>query len=254
MNKALDFARYGEEEELKSVGAFRAALRKAKTKEGQLQVMQMQIKIRRYVYRVNRPVPGAWLSGKKEDLLKGLPELKKLLEAMIKTEGKEIGRRPPRVSAAPERAHNPHADSITRELDRKYETQVSLARAQVGKLVAKGEFRAPRAGQPEKAKRKRKKKAVPVRTEANETEQALVARDAQFEDDGVLWQVYGTRWEKEKGVTLLYYDVERVKCRLADSEDELKDPEDLLSDDDDVERSSPAEVLAWVGAHERKGS
>ena len=32
MNKALDFARYGEEEELKSVGAFRAALRKAKTK------------------------------------------------------------------------------------------------------------------------------------------------------------------------------------------------------------------------------
>ena len=44
------------------------------------------------------------------------------------------------------------------------------------------------------------------------------------------------------------------KCRLADSEDELKDPEDLLSDDDDVERSSPAEVLAWVGAHERKGS
>jgi hypothetical protein len=33
-------------------------------------------------------------------------------------------------------------------------------------------------------------------------------------------------------------------------EDELGDPEDLLSDDDDVERSSAAEVKEWVTSYE----
>jgi hypothetical protein len=33
---------------------------------------------------------------------------------------------------------------------------------------------------------------VPVRKEATEEEQALVAKDAQFEDDGIAWQIYST--------------------------------------------------------------
>jgi hypothetical protein len=45
---------------------------------------------------------------------------------------------------------------------------------------------------------------------------------------------------------LLYYDVERVKLRLQSEEDELEDAENLLSDDEDVERSSPEEVRKWV--------
>ena len=81
-----------------------------------------------------------------------------------------------------------------------------------------------------------------MRKEASEEEQGLVADDAQFVDDGVTWQVYSTRWQEKEGVTLLYYDVERVKLRLQSEEDELEDAEDLLSDDEDVERSSPEEV------------
>jgi hypothetical protein len=35
----------------------------------------------------------------------------------------------------------------------------------------------------------------------------------------------------------------------ADPNDELEDAEDLLSDDEDVERSSPEEVRKWVDDH-----
>ena len=73
-----------------------------------------------------------------------------------------------------------------------------------------------------------------------------MADDVQFEEDGTMWQVYSTRWEDGIGVTLLYYDVERVAARVADSNEELEDPEDLLSDDSDVERSSPTEVRKWI--------
>jgi hypothetical protein len=45
--------------------------------------------------------------------------------------------------------------------------------------------------------------------------------------------------------------VERVAERLQDSGDELTDPEDLLSDDDDVERSSATEVKDWVSNFQR---
>ena len=48
---------------------------------------------------------------------------------------------------------------------------------------------------------------MPVRKEATEEEQALVAKDAQFEDDGIVWQIYSTRWSELEGVTLLCYDV-----------------------------------------------
>jgi hypothetical protein len=89
-----------------------------------------------------------------------------------------------------------------------------------------------------------------VRKEATEAEQELVAEDAQFEDDGTLWQVYTTRWEPDHGVTLLYYDVDRIGSRLDDVGDDLEDPEDLLSDDDDVEHSSPKEVRAWVDEYQ----
>jgi len=65
-----------------------------------------------------------------------------------------------------------------------------------------------------------------------------------------LWQVYTTRWEPGHGVTLLYYDVDRIRSRLDDVGDDLEDPEDLLSDDDDVERSSPTEVRAWVDEYQ----
>jgi hypothetical protein len=92
---------------------------------------------------------------------------------------------------------------------------------------------------------------VPVRKEATEEEQALVAKDAQFEGDGIVWQIYSTRWSELEGVTLLYYDVERIAERLQDSGDELTDPEDLLSDDDDVERSSATEVRDWVSNFQR---
>jgi hypothetical protein len=42
----------------------------------------------------------------------------------------------------------------------------------------------------------------------------LVARDAQFEGDGIVWQIFSTRWSELEGVTLLYYDVEGVSERL----------------------------------------
>jgi hypothetical protein len=64
-------------------------------------------------------------------------------------------------------------------------------------------------------------------------------------------QIFSTRWSELEGVTLLYYDVERVSERLENAEDELGDPEDLLNDDDDVERSSAAaEVKKWVTSYE----
>ena len=66
-----------------------------------------------------------------------------------------------------------------------------------------------------------------------------------------MWQIYSTRWSELEGVTLLYYDVERVADRLKDSGDELTDPEDLLSDDEDVERSSATEVKDWVNSFQR---
>ena len=59
----------------------------------------MQIKIRKYVYKVFRPVPGAWLSGKKADLVANVNDLVKLVEVMIKAESMEIGRRRPLVDA-----------------------------------------------------------------------------------------------------------------------------------------------------------
>jgi hypothetical protein len=65
-------------------------------------------------------------------------------------------------------------------------------------------------------------------------------------DDGVTWQVHSTRWQEKEGVTLLYCGVERAKLRLQSEEDELEDAEYLLSDDEDVERSSPEEVRKWV--------
>jgi hypothetical protein len=37
---------------------------------------------------------------------------------------------------------------------------------------------------------------------------------------------------------------------LDDVGDDIEDPEDLLSDDDDVERSSPKEVRAWVDEYQ----
>ena len=88
-----------------------------------------------------------------------------------------------------------------------------------------------------------------VRKEATAAEQEFVAGDVQFEDEGTLWQIYTTRWHEKEGVTLLYYDVDRIKARLADPNDELEDAEDLLSDDEDVERSSPEEVRKWVDDH-----
>jgi hypothetical protein len=130
-----------------------------------------------------------------------------------------------------------------------------MARKTVAALIAAGLFRAPRAtkpkSQPNEPKKRKARGAVPVRKEATEEEQALVAKDAQFEGDGIVWQIYSTRWSELEGVTLLYYDVERIAERLQDSGDELTDPEDLLSDDDDVERSSATEVRDWVGNFQR---
>jgi hypothetical protein len=51
----------------------------------------MQIKIRKYVYRIYRPVVGAWLSGTKRELLSKVDDLQGLVEEMIKKETKEIG-------------------------------------------------------------------------------------------------------------------------------------------------------------------
>ena len=50
---------------------------------------------------------------------------------------------------------------------------------------------------------------------------------------------------------MLYYDVERITERLQGSGDDLTDPEDLLSDDDDVERSSAKEVKDWMSNFQR---
>ena len=55
VNKALDFARFDDEIEVKSVGALRKLLAR-KPKEKKLELLQMQIKIRKYVYKVFRPV------------------------------------------------------------------------------------------------------------------------------------------------------------------------------------------------------
>ena len=215
----------------------------------------MKIKIRKCVYRVFRPVPGAWLSGKKADLVAKVKDLVGLVEDMIRAESKEIGRRRPLVHAAPTRAVNPHADDLSRQLDQKYALEVEIARKTVAALIAAGQFRAPRAtkptSQPKEPKKRGARGAIPVRKEATEEEQDLVARDAQFEDDGIVWQIYSTRWSELEGVTLLYYDVERVADRLKDSGDELTDPEDLLSDDEDVERSSATEVKDWVNSFQR---
>ena len=186
INKSLDFEKFGEEDELKTPGALTQAL-KGKTKAEQLQVMQMQIKIRKYVYRVYRPVEGAWLTGKKAELIAKTDELKGLLKEMIKAEQKEIGRRrPSAVAAAPGRAANPFADQLTRQLDQDYQTKVQMAQKQVGALVAQGVFKAPRAGKPQSKqprKKGRKKKPVEVRKEATEDEQGMVRNDAQFEDE-----------------------------------------------------------------------
>ena len=259
INRALDFAKFGSEHECKTVGALRKALKKGrgkqlKSEEERLQVLQMQIKIRKYVYRIFRPVKGAWLSGKKSELLAKVGELTELVEEMIREEQKDVSigglRRRPSVEAAPGRAANPHADSLTLQLDKQYEVEVEIAQKLVATLVAQGQFRAPRAGRPQQKARARRRGGAAVRKEATEAEQELVAEDAQFEDDGTLWQVYTTRWEPGHGVTLLYYDVDRIRSRLDDVGDDLEDPEDLLSDDDDVERSSPTEVRAWVDEYQ----
>ena len=119
----------------------------------------------------------------------------------------------------------------------------------VAALIRQGVFRAPKSKNPtasasEKQPRRRKGKGGKgVRKEASEGEQGLVADDAQFVDDGVTWQVYSTRWQEKEGVTLLYYDVERVKLRLQSEEDELEGAEDLLSDDEGT----------WGAAHRRRG-
>ena len=118
VNKALDFARFDDEIEVKSVGALRKLLAR-KPKEKELELLQMQIKIRKYVYKVFRPVPGAWLSGKKAGLVANVNDLVKLVEVVIKAESMEIGRRRPLVDAAPTRAANPFADDLTRQLDQK---------------------------------------------------------------------------------------------------------------------------------------
>jgi hypothetical protein len=133
-----------------------------------------------------------------------------------------------------------------------YANEVQKAQKLVAALIKQGVSRAPKSKNPtasasEKQPRRRKGKGGKgVRKEASEEEQGLVADDAQFVDDGVTWQVHSTRWQEKEGVTLLYYDVERVKLRLQSEEDELEDAEDLLSDDEDVERSSPEEVRKWV--------
>jgi hypothetical protein len=44
--------------------------------------------------------------------------------------------------------------------------------------------------------------------------------------------------------------VDRSGSRLGGVGDDLEDPDDLLSDDDDVERSSPKEVRAWVDGYQ----
>ena len=114
INKALNFARFAADTELKSVGALRKALKKGgkskalKSQGDRLEVLQQQIKIRKYVYRVFRPVPGAWLSGKKADLLAKVGELTLLVEDMIRNEQKEVGRRRPKLAAAPDRGANPY--------------------------------------------------------------------------------------------------------------------------------------------------
>ena len=127
---------------------------------------------------------------------------------------------------------------------------MEIAQKQVAALIKQGTFRAPRATQPNKKKGKGKGKGKgrgkAVRKEATADEQQLVAEDAQFEDEGTIWQVHSTRWEDEIGVTILYFDVERVNARLSDPSDELQDSEDLLSDDGDVCRGPP---LAQQGRH-----
>ena len=132
---------------------------------------------------------------------------------MIKAEPMEIGRRRPLVDAAPTRAANPFADDLTRQLDQKYALEVEMARKTAAALIAAGQFRAPRAtkpkSQPNEPRKRKARGAVPVRKEATEEEQALVAKDAQFEDDGIVWQIYSTRWSEQlEGVALPYYDVD----------------------------------------------
>jgi hypothetical protein len=51
--------------------------------------MRMQIKARKYVYRVYRPVKGAWRSGKKADLLEKIKEPQGLLEDVVRQEGRQ---------------------------------------------------------------------------------------------------------------------------------------------------------------------
>jgi hypothetical protein len=71
INRALDFAKFGNEHGCTTAGALRKALKKGRGKqlksaEERLQVLQMQIKIRKYVYRIFRPVKGAWLALREE--------------------------------------------------------------------------------------------------------------------------------------------------------------------------------------------
>jgi hypothetical protein len=48
---------------------------------------------RKYIYRVYRPVKGAWRSGKKADLLEKIKEPQGLLEDVVRQEGRQLGRR-----------------------------------------------------------------------------------------------------------------------------------------------------------------
>jgi hypothetical protein len=131
---------------------------------------------------------------------------------------------------------------------------VQKAQKLVAALIKQGIFRAPKSKNPtasasEKQPRRRKGKGGKgVRKEASEGEQGLVADDAQFVDDGVTCQVYSTRWQEKEGVTLLYYDVERVKLRLQSAKkvNSRTQRTSSVSEDEDVERSSPEEVRKWV--------
>jgi hypothetical protein len=62
----------------------------------------------------------------------------------------------------------------------KYALEVEVARRTVAALIAAGQFRAPRAtkpkSQPNEPRKRKARGAVPVRKEATEEEQALVAK------------------------------------------------------------------------------
>jgi hypothetical protein len=106
------------------------------------------------------PVKGAWLSGKKSDLVANVGELTELVEEMIREEQKDVSigglRRRPGVEAAPGRAANPHADSLALQLDKQYEVKVEISQKLVAALVAQGKFRAPGASRPQQKARARR--------------------------------------------------------------------------------------------------